>query len=418
MGATKMKMIKQKKKEQYVGQKKIKWVNVEALPKAYKASKLLCKHAKACGGCQLQALTYEGQLFVKQQHMKQLFKAYGNVSPIIAMQQPYHYRNKVHAVLKSDRRGRLLSGMYAEGSHHVIQIEECLIEDEKARAIIRTIEALIRSFKFSIYDEDKRQGFLRHILIRTGHQSGEILVVIVTASRTFPSKKHFVSALCKAHPEITSIVQNINTQTDNMVLGKWDEVLYGKGYIIDQLCGLSFKISPQSFYQINAIQTEKLYTKALELAKLTGQECVIDAYCGIGTIGMIASTRAKEVIGVELNQAAIRDAEVNKALNQCENIQFHLEDAELFMIKCAESHRKVDVVFMDPPRAGSTKAFLDALTCLAPSRIIYISCGPDTLKRDLDYLTQHSSYKVRQLVPCDLFPFTQHVEMICSLSLE
>ena len=416
-GDFKMKTMKQKKDQHYTTHKKIKAVNDSMLPKKYRMAKALCDEAEACGGCQLHTLTYEGQLFVKQQKIKQLFKAYGHIAPIIGMEEPYYYRNKVHAVLKRDKRGRLLSGMYAEGSHHVIPIRTCMIEDQRARAIICTIETLIRSFKYTIYDEDMRQGFLRHILIRTGHQSGEILVVIVTASRMFPSKKHFVEALLKAHPEITSIVQNINTQTDNMVLGTRDEVLYGKGYIIDQLCKLSFKISPQSFYQINAIQTEKLYHKAIELAALTGKECVIDAYCGIGTIGMIASTRAKEVIGVEVNRAAIKDAEVNKKLNHRENITFYHDDAEAFMLACASDGKKVDVVFMDPPRSGSTKPFLDALIRLAPSRIIYISCGPETLKRDLDYLTHHSHYSVEQIIPCDMFPATAHIEVIVKLSL-
>lgn len=201
-----------------------------------------------------------------------------------------------------------------------------------------------------------------------------------------------------------------------MILGKQEEILYGKGYIYDQLCGLRFKISSQSFYQINPIQTEKLYHKAIELAGLTGKETLIDAYCGIGTIGLIASQKAKSVLGVEVNRAAIQDAQHNQTINQIENAKFYLEDAEDFMVRLAKKGEQVDVVMMDPPRAGSTKDFMDAVMTLSPQRIVYISCHPLTLKRDLDYLTSHSRYQVKKIVPCDLFPMTEHIETIVLLA--
>ena len=408
--------IKKLKKNTHSEPVKQPTLTIKALSKKYQNAKILCDTYSTCGGCQLQPLTYEGQLFLKQKYITERFKRYGNIQPIIGMEQPYHYRNKVHAVLKRNRHGDILSGMYRERSHEVIPIQSCLIENEQARRIINTITQLIKSFKYPIYDEDLRQGFFRHILIRTGHRSGEILVVLITATRTFPSKKNFVHALLKAHPEITSIVQNINTQTDNMILGTRDEVLYGKGYILDQLCDLTFKISPQSFYQINAVQTEKLYQRAIELAALTGRETVIDAYCGIGTIGMIASQKARVVYGVEVNAAAIKDAEINKKLNKCENVHFYLDDAQHFMLAWAKEKRKVDVVIMDPPRAGSTEQFMRALITLAPKKVVYISCNPETLKRDLDFLTHESDYHVRAIVPCDMFPFTEHVETICLLT--
>lgn len=408
--------IKRSKKNKHSVQVKQPILMDKALPKKYQNAKILCDTYKVCGGCQLQQLTYEGQLYLKQRYIIERFKKYGNIQPIIGMRQPYHYRNKVHAVLKRNKRGDILSGMYREKSHDVIPIQSCLIENEQARMIINTITRLIKSFKYTIYDEDLRQGFFRHILIRTGHKSGEILVVLVTTTRTFPSKKNFVHALLKAHPEITSIVQNINAQTDNMILGTRDEVLYGKGYILDELCSLTFKISPQSFYQINAVQTEKLYQRAIELAELTGSENVIDAYCGIGTIGMIASKKAKVVYGVEVNAAAIKDAEINKKLNDCENIHFYLDDAQRFMLNWAKEKRKVDVVIMDPPRAGSTEQFMRALLTLAPKKVIYISCNPETLKRDLDFMTYESNYRVQSIVPCDMFPFSSHVETITLLT--
>ena len=258
---------------------------------------------------------------------------------------------------------------------------------------------------------------MRHVLIRTGHQTGEMLVVLVVASPVFPSKNNFVKALRKEHPEITSVVLNVNDKKTSMILGERNIVLYGKGYIQDVLCGYTFRISPHSFYQVNPVQTELLYRKAISLAGLTGKERVLDAYCGIGTIGMIASKKAKEVIGVELNRDAVKDAIGNAKGNGVKNIRFYQADAGAFMVSLAEQEEKMDVVFMDPPRAGSDEAFLESIAKLAPKTVVYISCNPETLARDLKYLTK-KKYQVKKICPVDMFPFTDHCEVVCAMYRE
>ena len=294
-------------------------------------------------------------------------------------------------------------------------MDSCQIEDQKADEIIVTIRSMLRSFKIRVFDEDTGYGLLRHVLIRRGFTTGEILVVLVTASPVFPSKNNFVKALREKHPEITTIVQNINGRSTSMVLGDKEHVLYGKGYIEDELCGLRFRISSRSFYQINSVQTEKLYGKAMELAGLTGKETVLDAYCGIGTIGLIASKHAGKVIGVELNQDAVRDAVQNAKKNGITNAQFFCNDAGRFMSHMAARGESADVVFMDPPRSGSTEEFIDSVALMQPKRVVYISCGPDTLARDLKVFAKHG-YRAKEAWPVDLFGWTGHVETVCLLS--
>ena len=294
-------------------------------------------------------------------------------------------------------------------------METCQIEDEKADAIINDIRGLLKSFKIKIYNEDTGYGLLRHVLIRRGFSTGEIMVVLVLGSPVMPSKNNFVKALRKLHPEITTVVLNVNDKRTSMVLGDRETTIYGKGYIEDVLCGLRFRISSKSFYQINPVQTEKLYGKAMELAGLSGTERVIDAYCGIGTIGMVAAKFAKEVIGVELNPDAVRDAVKNAKHNQMKNIRFYQEDAGRFMEKMAALGEKADVVFMDPPRSGSTEQFMKSVVTLAPKKIVYISCDPQTQARDLKYLTRYG-YKAMGAYPYDMFPFTKHAENIVLLT--
>ena len=251
----------------------------------------LCPVEKRCGGCQLLGMEYGEQLRMKQRQIAGLLKGLCPVRGIIGMENPFHYRHKVHAVFSHDRRGNAISGIYQENTHKVVPVENCLIEDEQADAIIGTIRGMLRSFKIRTYDEDTGYGLLRHVLIRKGYATGEIMVVLVTASPVFPSKNNFVRALREKHPEITTIVQNINGRGTSMVLGDREQVLFGKGYIEDVLCGCRFRISSQSFYQVNPVQTEKLYNKALELAGLTGKETVVDAYCGIGTSESLPAAR-------------------------------------------------------------------------------------------------------------------------------
>lgn len=373
-----------------------------------------CKVAKKCGGCQYQGVPYEKQLSEKQKAVRQLMQPFCKTAEITGMQDPYHYRNKVHAVFARKKDGTIISGVYEEGTHRVVPVEACQIEDEKADAIINDIRGLLKSFKIKTYNEDTGYGLLRHVLIRRGFTTGEIMVVLVLGSPVMPSKNNFVKALRKLHPEITTVVLNVNDKRTSMVLGDRETMIYGKGYIEDVLCGLTFRISSKSFYQINPVQTEKLYGKAMELAGLTGKERVIDAYCGIGTIGMVAAKSAKEVIGVELNPDAVRDAIKNAKRNQMKNIRFYQDDAGRFMEKMAAKGEKADVVFMDPPRSGSTEQFMKSAVTLAPQKIVYISCDPQTQARDLKYLTKHG-YKAMGAYPYDMFPFTKHAENIVLL---
>lgn len=374
-----------------------------------------CPLAKKCGGCQLQNMDYPRQLKFKQASVEKLLGKFGRVGKIIGMENPYHYRCKVQAAFGTTRGGRIISGVYQSSSHRIVNVDSCMIEDEKADEIIVTIRSLLPKFKLRPYNEDTGSGFLRHVLIRKGYNSGQILVVLVTASSVFPSKNNFVGALLKAHPEITTVVQNINSKHTNLVLGDINKTIYGDGYIEDSLCGCTFRISPQSFYQINPAQTERLYSLAVEYAQLTGKEKVIDAYCGTGTIGIIASKQAGEVIGAELNASAVRDAKSNAARNNADNIRFICADAGEFMRDMAQAGEKADVVFMDPPRAGSDKRFLSSVVTLNPDRVVYISCNPETLERDLRYLTSHG-YEVKKMHPVDMFPYTHHIEVVVQLS--
>lgn len=359
-------------------------------------------------------MSYPEQLKFKQAKVQKLLSGFHKVSPIIGMEDPFHYRNKVQAAFGRTRGGEIISGVYQSSTHNIVKTDSCLIEDEKADEIILTVRKLVKSFKLTVFDERNNRGFLRHVLVKRGFSTGEIMVVLVTGTNVFPSKNAFVKELLKIHPDITTVVQNVNNKFTSMVLGDRETVLFGKGYIEDVLCGCRFRISPKSFYQINPVQTEILYGKAVEFAGLTGKERVIDAYCGIGTIGIVASKNAGEVIGCELNSDAVKDAKTNAGLNGVENIKFFCADAGEFMLGMKENNEKCDVLFMDPPRAGSDKKFLSSAVALAPEKIVYISCNPETQQRDLYYLTKHN-YKVKSIQPVDMFPYTAHVETVVQL---
>lgn len=374
-----------------------------------------CSVSKKCGSCQYQGVPYKEQLAAKQKRMKKLLGKFANVKPIIGMDDPFYYRNKVHAVFDRNKKGNIICGTYEAKTHKVVPIEECMIEDKISQEIIRTIRDMLKSFRIKTYDEDTGYGLLRHVLVRRGFFTDEIMVVIVIGSPIFPSKNNFVKALRKKYPQITTVVLNVNDKKTSMVLGERDIVIYGKGYIRDTLCGCTFRISPQSFYQVNPVQTEILYKTAIEYAGLGRKETVIDAYCGIGTIGLVAAKRAKNIIGVELDPDAVRDARINAKENKITNARFYQGDAGEFMENMAENGEHADVVFMDPPRTGSDKKFMSSVIKLNPSRIVYISCGPETLARDLEYLTKHG-YDVRKIQPVDMFSFTDHCENICLLT--
>ncbi len=374
-----------------------------------------CPVAKKCGGCQLQNMSYPEQLSYKQAKVIRLLGKFCRVNEIIGMENPYNYRNKVQAAFGMTRGGKIISGVYQSKSHRIVCVDECRLEDKKADEIIVTIRNMMKHYRMIPYNEDTGYGFLRHVLVKRGFTSGEVMVVLVTGTPMFPGKNAFVKELLKKHPEITTIIQNINREHTSLVLGNTEKVLYGKGTIEDTLCGCVFRISAKSFYQINPIQTEKLYSTAIDYAELTGEETVIDAYCGIGTIGIIAAQKAKEVIAVEVNKDAVFDAKNNARRNETQNIKFYCDDAGKFMTKMAAEGKSADVVFMDPPRAGSDEAFLSSVVTLNPKKVVYVSCNPETQERDLKYLIKNG-YKVKKIQPVDMFPHTNHVETVVLLS--
>ena len=373
-----------------------------------------CPLFHKCGGCQLQNMTYEEQLRYKQGKINALLGRFCRLQPIIGMEHPYHYRNKVQAAFALTRQREVISGVYQSGSHRIVKVDSCQIEDEIADRIVVDIRRMLPDFQILPYQEDSRKGLLRHVLIRRGFQSGQVMVVLITSNPVFPMKKKFVSALLQKHPEISTVVLNINPYKTSLLLGEREEVLYGNGYIEDTLCGSVFRISPKSFYQINPTQTERLYSIAIESAKLTGKETVLDAYCGIGTIGIIAAKTAGEVMGVELNGDAVKDARVNAKRNGLKNIGFIKADAGKYMVDLANEGHAVDVVFMDPPRAGSDEPFLQSVIALSPKKVVYISCNPETQARDLKSLIK-GGYHVTKIQPVDMFPHTKHIECVCVL---
>lgn len=374
-----------------------------------------CKFSKKCNGCQLQNMTYAEQLIYKQNKVKFLFGGVVTPNPIISLADPYHYRNKSQYSFRLMRDKTVASGIYQSKTMSVQPVDKCLLDKPVADKIASTMCKLAKSFKLTIYDYHRMNGFLRHILVRTSSDNREVMVVIVASTALFPSKKKFVNALIGSHPEITTVVFNVS-DSDKMMLGDREEVLFGKGYITDTLMGKQFCISSNSFYQVNHKGTELLYSKAIEMAQLKGNEILLDTYCGIGTIGIIASEKVQTVIGVELNNRAIYDARHNAKLNSVKNSEFYCNDAGLFMEDMAKQNEKVDIVIMDPPRAGSDKKFLSSLIKLQPKKIVYISCNPTTQKRDTDFLTKHG-YEIKEVQGVDLFPMTNHVETIVKLLL-
>ena len=374
-----------------------------------------CPYIKKCSGCQLSNLDYPAQLSFKQTKVIKLMGKFCHIDEIKGMECPYHYRNKMQSAFFK-KNGKTVSGIYQSTTGRITDTESCLIEDKLSNEITLACRKLFESFKMKPYNEETRSGFIRHLLIRRGFTTNEIMVVIVTAEGKFPSSRSFVNALVKKFPEIKTIVWNINDTELFLSLGEKSETLYGDGYIEDILCGLKFRISPHSFYQINPLQTEYLYNKAKEFAELKPTDTVIDAYCGTGTIGLIMAKEAGKVIGVEVNSPAVNDAIKNAELNGIANESFYCDDAGKFMVALAEKGEKADVVITDPPRAGCSREFLQSLVKLSPRRIVYISCNPETLARDMQYLL-HKGYRAEKIQPVDMFPHTRHIECVAYLTL-
>ena len=429
------------------------------------ASDSPCPVDARCGGCKNLCVPYTKQLIDKQLRIERLFAPLapdGTISLIKGMKDPCHYRNKVISPFApgkklpprgqdrkaTDARDRkatdaraakggkgkrpqaryeILTGMYAAGSHELVPTDKCLIENETAKKVVLAVRDIMRKHDVTPYREDTGTGFMRHVVVRVGHTSGEVLVTLVTNSDDFPSSKSFCRELIRLCPAVTTVVQNVNERQTNVILGDKERVLYGPGFILDELCGLSFRISSKSFYQVNATQTEVLYRAAMDLAGFDGTQVAIDAYCGTGTIGLVAAkSGAARVIGVDSVESAIRDARTNARHNGVENAEFVAGDATDFMCELAKegvlgaSEQEEGaqagglVVLMDPPRAGSTEEFLRAAAALAPKRIVYISCNPETQARDVEFLDS-IGYAVVAVQPVDMFPHTDHIECIVAL---
>ena len=370
-------------------------------------------YEKKCGGCPLLALPYREQLAKKQARLQELLGGFAPVKAVQGMAEPLHYRNKAIASFAT-QRGKLVCGLYAEGTHRVLPGADCLLQEEILNKTLAAVLDAARACRWTAYDEDRGTGLLRHTVLRSSC-SGKVLVTLVTPGPDLPGSKNFCTALRKKAPWVVSIVQNINPTRSSAVLGSREKTLYGPGFVLDTLCGTQFAISSRSFYQVNRTQTEILYKKALELAKLTGRETVIDAYCGIGTIGLCAAPLAKQVIGVERNPAAVKDAAANARRNKIANARFVCADATEWMAAAAGEGLHPDVVFLDPPRAGSTPECIAAVNKMKPRRVVYVSCDPETLARDVAAFTR-LGWRAAKFCPVDLFPQTKHVETVVLLS--
>lgn len=373
-----------------------------------------CKICTSCGGCQYQQIDYKTQLEYKTNRvknaMKRIAKVGYKVNDCIGAKNPYNYRNKIQVPFSKDRKGNVIFGFYKENTHSIIINKECSIEDKRAAPILWDVKLLLEKHKISTYNEDTNSGIFRYCLIRTSYHYEEVMVVLVVSKLNFPGQRNFLEDLIKLHPEITTIVENENHRRTNVILGEKEKILYGKGINKDSICGLDFNISASSFFQVNPEQVEVLYNTALDLLDNDKNQVVLDAYAGVGTIGLIASKKAKKVYSVELNKFAHINAIDNAKRNNISNIEFACADAGEYISSFGE---KIDLVIMDPPRKGSDARFLQTLIDKKVKKIIYISCDPETLARDIKFLSPY--YKISCIQPVDMFPMTCHIETVVSL---
>lgn len=369
-----------------------------------------CPSAKKCGGCRNIHEPYENSLAFKQDKVNKLY-AGKKVERIIGMEDPYHYRHKIYASFSQTRDGRIIAGMYEENTHRLIDSRMCLIQNARANAILQTICTVATDMKLEAYDEDRGTGTLRHAYLRVSHANQEVLVVIVIGSKDLPGSRSFVQKIVSAHPEIRTVILNWNRENTSMILGPKDKVLYGKGYIEDEIDGMVFRISAHTFYQVNPVQTEVMYSTALQYAQLKKTDTVLDMCCGIGTISLLAARKARYVLGVEVNPKSIQDAGKNAVRNHIRNAEFLAMDGEEFIHELLDTP---DVVFLDPPRSGFSESFMQALEKLGPQKIVYVSCNPVTQARDLKVI--ESNYRIEKIQPVDNFPFTSELECIVSLT--
>ena len=394
-----------------------------------------CPVARQCGGCQLQMMSYETQLHFKERNVYNNLRRIGGMQnlrlperadsvivdktivmePILGMEHPWRYRNKAQFPFGRDKDGRIIAGFYAGRTHHIVEAEDCLLGVEENAVILDIIKKIMEEYQIAPYDEETHKGLIRHALIRKGFANGELMVCLVINGKKLPHADIFVERL-KEVPGMTSISYNINQEKTNVILGSELVNLYGPGYITDKIGNVSYQISPLSFYQVNPVQTEKLYGTALEYAGLTGGETVWDLYCGIGTISLFLAQKAKKVYGVEIVPPAIEDARRNAALNGMENVEFFVGKAEEVLPREYEKNQVyADVIVVDPPRKGCDSVCLDTIVRMQPKRVVYVSCDSATLARDVKYLDERG-YAVERVRCCDMFGMSGHVETVALLT--
>jgi 23S rRNA (uracil1939-C5)-methyltransferase len=378
-----------------------------------------CSIYKQCGGCQLQHLSYDGQLKAKEKHVREVLQRIGKIEdvvvhPVLGMNDPWRYRNKAQVPV-GEREGGLVAGFYQKRSHDIIDMEACLIQQEMNDVVVQTVKKICEKYGIPAYNEKTHKGTIRHIMARYGHTTKDVMVVLVTRTDDLPFKKKIVQEIVENIPNVKSIIQNVNPKRTNVILGEQTKVLWGTEYIYDYIGNIKFAISARSFYQVNPEQTKVLYEKALEYADLTGEETVIDAYCGIGTISLFLAQKAKKVYGVEIVPEAIEDAKRNAELNNIHNVEFAVGEAETVIPNWYEQGIQADCIVVDPPRKGCDASLLETIIAMKPKRVVYVSCNPATLARDLRIL-EDGGYKTLEVQPVDMFPHTTHVEC-CALTI-
>ncbi|SFJ54201.1 23S rRNA (uracil1939-C5)-methyltransferase [Terrisporobacter glycolicus] len=384
-------------------------------PSPYRVERKCSKELKECGGCQIQELDYKEQLNVKTNEVKQVISRIGKLDDVVihnalGMEEPFRYRNKAQfPIQKVD--GVPVIGFYKKKSHDIIPTDQCIIQHDVNDKIIKIIKTYIRAYKVSIYDEKTHTGVLRHLVTKVGFTTKEVMVVLVANGRKLPYLNELASVLKENIPGFKTLVVNVNREKTNVILGNENRVIYGDGKINDNIGDLVFEISPLSFFQVNPVQTEVLYNKALEYANLGENDTVFDIYCGIGTISLFLAQKAKKVYGIEIVEEAIKDAKINAKINNLDNVEFYVGKAEEVVPKMYKQGKRANVVVVDPPRKGCDEKVLETIVSMEPDRVVYVSCSPSTLARDLNYLDERG-YKCLEVQPVDMFPHSVHIENV------
>ena len=395
---------------------------VEIIEKSpFRVERKCSESLRQCGGCQIQELDYQKQLDVKTNEVKQVISRIGKLDDVVihdtlGMEHPFRYRNKAQFPIQKKDNMPVI-GFYKKKSHDLISTDECIIQHEVNDKIIKIIKTYIRAYNVSIYDEKTHKGLLRHLVTKVGFTTGEVMIVLVANGKKLPYLKELASVLKENIPGFKTLVVNVNTQKTNVILGKENIVAYGDGMIRDYIGELVFEISPLSFFQVNPLQTEVLYNKALEYANLGENDTVFDIYCGIGTISLFLAQKAKKVYGIEIVEDAIKDAKRNAKINNMDNVEFYVGKAEEVVPKMYKEGKRANVVVVDPPRKGCDEKVLDTIVSMEPDRVVYVSCNPSTLARDLAYLNERG-YKCHEIQPVDMFQHSVHVENVAWLSKE